>query len=139
MLSLLVFVADCESQELDSSQLATRITEFPNPLAFFGYVFYFPGILVGPTIEYNYYDQLVTGKLFPTKIGGKRVPQGRKRVAYQRLLTGLLFLGAFATFGGKLDYYRIMEPAFSQKSFLGRFVSDSSESGFTNIHRRRRR
>lgn len=113
-------------QELDSSQLATRITQFPSLLAFFGYVFYFPGILVGPSVEFTYYDQLVTGKLFasaPAVNGsGRRVPEGRKRVAYQKFLLGLFFLAVFAVAGGNMDYDRILEPQFRQRGFILRCV-----------------
>jgi len=88
-----------------------------------GYVLYFPGILVGPTVEFTYYDQLVTGKLFDAAVTPqRRVPEGRKRVAYQKLALGLFFLGAFATGGGNMDYDRILEPEFRERSFFSRYV-----------------
>ncbi|KAF8307238.1 MBOAT-domain-containing protein [Clavulina sp. PMI_390] len=115
--------------ELDASQLATRIVEFPSLLSFFGYVFYFPGILVGPTVEYTYYEQLVTGKLFASVTAAsegsgkvKRVPEGRKRVAYTKMLLGLFFLGVYAASGGNYEYERLLEPEFRQLSAFSRFT-----------------
>lgn len=79
-------------------------------------------MLVGPTVEFTFYDQLVTGKLFANAVGatGLRVPEGRKRVAYQKLALGLFFLGAFATGGGNMDYDRVLEPEFRQRNFFSR-------------------
>jgi lysophospholipid acyltransferase len=91
-------------------------------------VFYFPGILVGPSVEYVYYEQLVSGALFApnpnaiVKSERKRVPEGRKRVAYTKLLLALFFLGLYAVGGSNLDYDRVLEPAFMEKSFFGRCV-----------------
>lgn len=114
--------------DLDASQLATRIVSFPSPLAFLGYVFYFPGILVGPAVEYVYYEQLVSGALFAPnpnaaiKSERNRVPEGRKRVAYTKLLLALFFLGLYAVAGTNLDYDRVLEPAFLKKSLFGRIA-----------------
>jgi len=49
------------------------------------------------------------------------VPQGRKRVAYTKLVQGLVFLGLFATAGTNMDYDRILEPAFKSRAFYSRF------------------
>ncbi|KAF8341485.1 endoplasmic reticulum protein [Cantharellus anzutake] len=122
-----VFDGRHQSPDLDTSQAAAKITTFPDPLAFLGYVFFFPGILVGPTFEYIYYEQLVHGTLFtPNPIADKtaqssRLPQGRKRAAYTKFAQGAFFLGVFALWGGGMDYDRILTPEFSQKSFLGRY------------------
>jgi lysophospholipid acyltransferase len=91
-------------------------------------VFYFPGILVGPTVEYVYYEQLVSGQLFVSNPNSgvkgerKRVPEGRKRVAYTKLLLALVFLGFYAVAGPSMDYTRILEPAYLEKSFFSRWV-----------------
>lgn len=81
-------------------------------------------MLVGPMVEFTYYDQLVTGKLFATNASGTggRVPKGRKRVAYQKLALGLFFLGVFGIGGGNMDYDRILEPEFRQRNFISRCV-----------------
>ena len=79
-------------------------------------------------MEYVYYEQLVSGTLFApdpnavVKSERKRVPEGRKRVAYTKLLLALVFLGLYAVVGASLDYDLVLEPAFMKKSFFGRCV-----------------
>jgi hypothetical protein len=76
-----------------------------------------------------YYEQLVSGALFApnpnavVKSERKRVPDGRKRVAYTKLLLGLFFLGLYAVGGTNLDYDRVVEPAFMEKSYFSRCVA----------------
>ena len=95
-----------------------------------GYVFYFPGTLVGPSCEFVSYNHLVTGQLFaaPSASGEKivhdngRVPKGRKRAAYTRLAWGVVFLGLFATAGSNMDYDRILEDWFPTKNIFYKYV-----------------
>ena len=89
--------------------------------------FYFPGTLVGPYTEYATYASLIDGSLFEPREGQgengvpvKRVPHGRKRVAYNRMLSGLGFLGLFVLFGSKHAYDTVLADAWLQKSFLNR-------------------
>ena len=80
--------------------------------------FYFPGILVGPYIDYASYMFLIDGSLFKTasgeaKIPSKRaIPNGRKRVAYRKMLSGLLFLGIFVVLDPKFHYGIFLTPWF---------------------------
>jgi len=87
--------------------------------------FYFPGILVGPYTEYATYASLIDGSLFSegqqtTTSGVKRVPHGRKRVAYNRMVSGLMFMGIFVLFGGKYAYETVLTDAWLHKGFLNR-------------------
>jgi lysophospholipid acyltransferase len=113
---------------LDTSQIATRLSHVPSPLAFLGYwyvripcfslirSFFFPAFLIGPSFEYSAYDSLVTGTIYSTPPPGipaalnqgKRTPYGRKRVAYLHLIIGLAFLGLYAVYGGRAGYDRIL-------------------------------
>ncbi|KDQ14382.1 hypothetical protein BOTBODRAFT_159594 [Botryobasidium botryosum FD-172 SS1] len=118
-----------QEAELDKSQLETRITKFPSLLAFLGYVFYFPGVLVGPTIEYASYDALVTETLFdsgPKGKGGRSVPDGRKRVAYWKMLSGIFFLILFAIYGSTYSYDVVLEDWWLTKPLFWRI-------GYTQI------
>ena len=50
-----------------------------------------------------------------------RVPSGRKRAAYTKLLTGLSFLGAFVVLGPKFNYGILLQPWFKAKPLLYRY------------------
>jgi hypothetical protein len=50
----------------------------------------------------------------------KKVPKGRKRVAYQKMLIGVINLALFAVFGANFDYRVILQDWWLTKSFLFR-------------------
>ncbi|WWD03076.1 hypothetical protein V865_001122 [Kwoniella europaea PYCC6329] len=107
-----------KSEDLDASQLETRLTKLPDPLAFLGYCLFFPSILPGPSFDYATYDSLVHHTIYrvpppgssaeQAKAAKKRLPYGRKRVAYLHLTIGLIFLGIYASYGAKFAYARIL-------------------------------
>ncbi|WVW84013.1 hypothetical protein I302_106040 [Kwoniella bestiolae CBS 10118] len=106
------------TENLDASQLETRLTKLPDPLAFLGYCLFFPSILPGPSFDYATYDSLVHHTIYrvpppgssaeQAKAAKKRLPYGRKRVAYLHLVIGLIFLGIYASYGSKFAYERIL-------------------------------
>ncbi|RXK37066.1 lysophospholipid acyltransferase [Tremella mesenterica] len=117
-------------EELDAGQLTTRLLHVPSPLAFLGYCFFFPSSLVGPSMDYATYDALVKHTLYSQPTAGtedpqgklkRRVPHGRKRVAYLHLVIGLFFLGVYAIFGTKASYERILTPAWYTWGLATRF------------------
>ena len=134
-------------QELDKWQLSKRITEYPSLLAFLGYSsvfrfpfffpihrshlssqnrFYFPGILVGPYLDFSEYMEVINETMFQhahvkaTLKAGRTVPPGRKRAAYSKMIMGLLFLGVFVVLGPKYSYRYALKPEFARKSLLHR-------------------
>ena len=124
------------TQELDKWQLERRVTDqkFPSLVAFLGYSFYFPGLLVGPFLEYAEYDALVTEKLFksatppshlqdPSFVPKRLLPSGRKRVGYFKLATGLLYLGLFVTLNGKFSFAQTLKPWFGRITLAERYSS----------------
>lgn len=75
--------------------------------------FYFPAILVGPSCEFTNYMALIDESLFqgsPVPGGSslKRVPSGRKRVAYRQAVVGLVFLAVFAVLGHKFSFEAVL-------------------------------
>lgn len=88
--------------------------------------FYFPGFLVGPYLDFASYRSLVDESLFKAAqdkgdIKYKRkVPKGRKRVAYVKGATGLAYLVVFILYGDSFTYKVGLTPWFTQKSFLYR-------------------
>ena len=80
---------------------------------------------MGPYTEYATYASLIDGSLFESvKANGlarvRRVPHGRKRVAYTRMVTGFACLGLFVVLGGKYSYQSVLTDSWSRKSFLNR-------------------
>ena len=95
--------------------------------------FYFPGILVGPYLEFANYRELIDGSVFKiiekepearraaVTVPGRLVPRGRKRVAYRKLVTGLLYLGLFVFYGGQYNYGIAVQDWFANKSIFYRY------------------
>ncbi|TFK28619.1 MBOAT-domain-containing protein [Coprinopsis marcescibilis] len=117
-----------KEEELDKWQLAKRVTKFPSILEFLGYSFYFPGILVGPYLDYAEYMDLVNETMFqspavkPKIKPGRRLPSYRKRAAYTRLFMGLFYLGVFVLLNPKFYYAGGLDPEFQKMSLLKRII-----------------
>ncbi|ORY32801.1 MBOAT, membrane-bound O-acyltransferase family-domain-containing protein [Naematelia encephala] len=120
-----------KAEDLDASQLATRLQHVPSPLPFLGYCFFFPSFLVGPSFDYSTYDSLIKHTIYDipppgtseaqVKATKRRVPHGRKRVAYLHLVLGLVFLGVYAVYGQRAAYSRILTPTWYTWGWLTRF------------------
>lgn len=110
--------------ELDKWQLEKRITQYPSILEFLGYAFYFPGILVGPYLDLSEYRCLISESLFPQtdSKSSRKLPSGRKRVAYFKMLMGLLYLGLYVVFGAKHNFAAILTPQFTERGYLSRIA-----------------
>jgi lysophospholipid acyltransferase len=80
---------------------------------------YFPGILIGPSLEFANYNALVNASAFKEeqKSTGRRMPPGRKRVAYWRALQGIAFLGLFVLYGGQYDFTYMLERAWFARTW----------------------
>ncbi|CAE6497350.1 unnamed protein product [Rhizoctonia solani] len=130
------------TESLDPSQLATRIQEYPSLLEFLGYVFYFPGLLVGPAFEFVSYRSLIDETIFTPSASSssngsqvfeknddstlktqRRVPAGRKRVAYLNFAQGLMFLLLFTLFNPQFNYAMSVDPTWAVKPFWYRLVT----------------
>jgi lysophospholipid acyltransferase len=94
----------------------------------FGWVrrFFFPGVLVGPYLDFAEYRALVSQAYSPepkdadSKKAGRTLPKGRKRAALTRMLAGLGYLGAFVVFGPRWNYSAILEGWFARQGLLTR-------------------
>jgi lysophospholipid acyltransferase len=89
--------------------------------------FYFPGFLVGPSLEFTSYMDLINETVFKTvdatgKLKRGRIPSGRKRVAYTKFVTGLAFLGAFVLYGSTFNYFVLLKPWFKAKPYWYQFL-----------------
>ncbi|TFY66011.1 hypothetical protein EVG20_g5072 [Dentipellis fragilis] len=116
-------------EDLDKWQLEKRVAKFPSLLEFLGYAFYFPGVLVGPSLEFSDYMSLVDESIFKTpahteqeRARQRAVPAGRKRVAYRKGLFGLIYLGLFATFSPSFYYSITITDWFLKQSLLYRII-----------------
>ena len=101
---------------------------------------YFPGVLVGPYLTYAEYSALVDESLFKSAGGktkpGRAIPLGRKRVAYYKMLSGLVYLGLFVVLGGSFNYGVALTPWFTTKNLIYRsvsFYSSRKYGGNTNL------
>lgn len=93
--------------------------------------FYFPGFLVGPYLEYSSYMSLIDESIFKSTAANgnvhdtksaRKVPRGRKRVAYRKMIMGLIFLGLFVTLGGSFNYGMATKSWFTARSLTYRYV-----------------
>uniref|UniRef100_A0A0W0G4C7 Mboat family protein n=1 Tax=Moniliophthora roreri TaxID=221103 RepID=A0A0W0G4C7_MONRR len=114
-------------KDLDAWQLSKRITQYPSLLEFLGYCFYFPGVLVGPYLEYADYLSLVNDTVFTSQniksASGKRnLADGRKRVGYRKMLTGLVYLGIFVVAGAQWNFSVLLSDEFIKKTMWERIL-----------------
>lgn len=67
--------------ELSDLQKTNSIKEMPSLLDFFGYVFFFPGLLVGPAFDYQEYKTYISTKMFelPPGVDPAKAPPTRKK------------------------------------------------------------
>lgn len=89
-------------------------------------------MLVGPYLEFADYMDLIDGTRFKllekaddgkfkaVSIPGRLVPRGRKRVAYRKMVMGLIYLGLFVVLGGQYNYGIAVQDWFVQKGLLYR-------------------
>lgn len=88
--------------------------------------FYFPGLLVGPYLDFAEYMEVINETMFQhahvkaTFKAGRTVPPGRKRAAYTKMILGLLLLGIFVFFGPTYNFNAILKPEFAKQSLLHR-------------------
>src|SRR5271154_1598438 len=85
----------------------------PSLLDYFGYVFFFPGLMVGPTFDFAEYKRWVTLTMFDVKVPDPRSSSGTKRrrkiphsgfPATLKLAEGTLWLVAHTFF---VDRYNV--------------------------------
>ncbi|KAM0749795.1 MBOAT-domain-containing protein [Meredithblackwellia eburnea MCA 4105] len=116
--------------ELDPTQRASKISEVPGLIPFFGYCLFFPSILAGPAFTYSSYRTFVTRALFAKELKHKQnksvkeisiIPAGRRRKAAKRAITGIVYLAVYAFYGSKISYWKMLEPEFAHKSFAYKF------------------
>lgn len=55
------------------------------------------------------------------KANGRKLPSGRKRIAYKKMFMGLLYLGIFVVLGGSNNYAVALTPGFAKKSLSARY------------------
>jgi lysophospholipid acyltransferase len=97
--------------------------------------FYFPGLLVGPAFEFVSYRSLIDETIFTPSASSssngsqvsekddslskiqRRVPAGRKRVAYLKFAQGLVFLLLFTLFNPQFNYGMSVDPKWSARPF----------------------
>lgn len=96
-------------------------------------------MLVGPYLTYASYTSLVDESLFksvesprPTR---RAVPDGRKRVAYRKMLVGLIFLGLFVVLGPSYNFTTALTPWFAQQGFFYQYVTPRVDDVFLNLLR----
>ncbi|KAI9001313.1 MBOAT-domain-containing protein [Trametes punicea] len=123
------------ADELDKWQTQQRVVDYPSMLEFLGYAFYFPGILVGPYLTFNEYRALVSGSLYKAAekaeeaessasdpMHQRLVPRGRKRVAFRKMITGLIFLGAYVVFHPEFNFQLTIGDEFEAKRLISRII-----------------
>ena len=87
--------------------------------------FYFPGLLVGHSSDFNKYKAMCDGTLYEGASGDgatRCVPRGRKRVAVRKAVMGLAFLAACVFLSPRFSYIQILRDEWLGKGRLERYV-----------------
>jgi len=89
---------------------------------------YFPGVLVGPYLEYATYSSLIEGTLFDATGGSSQpqhrrpIPNGRKRTAYRKMLFALGYLGLYMGVAPKISFHTTLTDWFPEQSLPYRIL-----------------
>ncbi|KAN0124505.1 MBOAT, membrane-bound O-acyltransferase family domain containing protein [Russula decolorans] len=113
--------------DLDKWQTKMRITKFPSLVEFLGFSLYFPGVLVGPYLEFATYSSLITGSLIDVASGGsseprKQIPIGRKRTAYRKMLFALGYLGIYMGLSPQISFHTSVTDWFLEQNLPSRIL-----------------
>ncbi|KAJ2546851.1 Lysophospholipid acyltransferase, partial [Coemansia sp. RSA 1933] len=85
------------SEQLTAYQKKNAIAQTPRLLEFLGYVFFFPGLAVGPAFELATYRRMV-------QLDNARVLRTQTFRAYRKLIEGFFWMGVYVVYGGKLSF-----------------------------------
>jgi lysophospholipid acyltransferase len=106
----------------------------PNLLDYFGYIFFFPGFMTGPSTDFAEYKRWVTLTMFDVNVPDSKSATGVKRrrkiphsgiPATIKLAEGTFWLIMTVVFGSRFDYHFALSDEFLKYSFLKRFFSVS--------------
>ncbi|KAI0301858.1 MBOAT, membrane-bound O-acyltransferase family-domain-containing protein [Multifurca ochricompacta] len=97
------------TEDLDKWQTKMRVTKFPSLLEFLGFSLYFPGVLVGPYLEYATYSSLVDG----TQFNG---------TTYRKMLFALGYLGIHMGVAPKISFHTAVTGWFLEQSLPYRIL-----------------
>src|SRR5271170_610637 len=101
----------------------------PSFLDYFGYVFFFPGLMTGPSFDFAEYKRWVTLTMFDVKVPDPKSTGGTKRrrkiphsgiPATIKLIEGTLWLVAFAVLSRWFYPKFMLSDDFLQYNFLQR-------------------
>ncbi|KAF9110416.1 lysophospholipid acyltransferase [Mortierella sp. AM989] len=110
-------------KELSRYQQEHAVANFPPLLHYLSYVFFFPGVLVGPTFEYMDYIRFIELSQFKDpKTGKVHWPAGRIAASLKSLFFSLIALASLAVIAPKVDSLWTMEPAFKALPWALRFA-----------------
>lgn len=117
-------------KDLTEYQRDRAIKQMPSLLNYFGFVFFFPSLMVGPAFDYNDYQRYVTTTMFdlPPGVDPSKAPPTRKkrriprsgRPAMFKLVIGLVWILAFLQVAGLYYPEYMLAPEFMQHSFIYR-------------------
>lgn len=80
-------------------------------------------MLVGPYLDLAEYRSLITESSFKgNNKSTRRLPSGRKRVAYFKMFMGFVYLGIFVVFGGQYNFSSALTPWFAEQGMFTRIA-----------------
>ena len=110
------------SKYIDNARRFTMLRKYPSILEFYAYVFLYPGVLTGPTIDFFDFRRFISGELYDPEDLIATVLEGRKRRAFYLLACSLLFLALHVGLSWYLPVIWMLNPSFQQQSLTYRFL-----------------
>lgn len=118
--------------ELSDFQKDRRLTELPGLLDFAGYVFFFPGLMVGPAFDFAEYRRWLDTSMFdvPAAVEPAKKPPTRRRrriprsgtPAVLKLLGGLAWIFAFVRLSAYFPHDVLLGDRYPEYGFLRRLL-----------------
>lgn len=121
MIAFDIHDATLKEEELHHRYAKTyRLDKFPTLLEIFGYCFFYPSLISGPTFTLREYLDFIHERIFE-ECDGKKIPPGSVVQALKQLLFGSLWL-PFLALSGYLNIFFCTEEQFLEWSLLKRIL-----------------
>ena len=117
-------------QDIGEFQKEHRLKEMPNLLDYAAYVFFFPGLMIGPAFDYVEYRDYIETSMFdlPPGTDPAKAPRTRKKRRIPRsgtpatikCIKGLAWLLSFLALSSRYDPSLLLSPDYIKYNFLRR-------------------
>ncbi|XP_048589637.1 lysophospholipid acyltransferase 6 isoform X2 [Nematostella vectensis] len=111
-----------DESNLNAEQKKEKLKKVPSPLEYFGYVFHYSNILIGPVGTYHEYTDFITGTVFNTK-GDEPADPSPLKATVEKLSSAVLCVVVFVVASPRFPVASNADPYFIDNTpFIYRLI-----------------